>query len=523
MNAAGAIFVNGVNNSKGFSPKSAKSVEGGFEATLEGLLDNEKAKTEDENETLQYLMALLGGCQIQSGIEVKEITTKNQKCEDDLMANVLNSEKVQAELSTDAMILDGVLNGGTHTIQNGSEFDGALTGIMNEFEIGLNENIEPALLSEGVNGKEKDNRLKTQAEPLKADYLMADPADNKTSFAGEDMDVNAVYIDKDVENKAALSNGKVIENINEGFEAVVNLIEEDSFKTAVDIKISGDKEGAINIFDREKIDERAEEFTYSGENSTEGLKDNMKAEVTQSGFVKDIDFKDNLQPQEKVSLTDGETDEVFTISKPGEENKFDLKVTESTAREKGKAEIEKSDAKAFEFDLKFEDHQIGNITQKSFENQISDYLKPDKATEVRKPFFEQIIKGFETLKSNGNKELTVKLKPEFLGELNVKLTQSKEGIIAKINAERPEVRQAILSNILELQEHLREKGINIATIDVYCENADSFENSRRFSESRKGNSGFDRSKERLIVAEDEELNKVRFDELFGFATVEYLA
>jgi flagellar hook-length control protein FliK len=70
----------------------------------------------------------------------------------------------------------------------------------------------------------------------------------------------------------------------------------------------------------------------------------------------------------------------------------------------------------------------------------------------------------------GKQEFDVKLKPEFLGKLSIKLTIDDSGIKAHIKAADLSVKSLIADQLPTLTESLKEKGVNMTNIEVVYDN-----------------------------------------------------
>ena len=96
---------------------------------------------------------------------------------------------------------------------------------------------------------------------------------------------------------------------------------------------------------------------------------------------------------------------------------------------------------------------------------IEQVTKDDMAQNVAR-----IAEKITSRQIEGRREFDVTLKPEFLGKLTIKLVMDGESIKAHIKAADQYVRGLISEQLPELSQALREKGVNMANIEVTYEN-----------------------------------------------------
>lgn len=87
----------------------------------------------------------------------------------------------------------------------------------------------------------------------------------------------------------------------------------------------------------------------------------------------------------------------------------------------------------------------------------------------------QIIEQARLIRSAENTQMVIKLRPEHLGELTLKLTVTAEGALnASFHSDNAQVRGIIESSMVQLKQELQEQGIKVDNIDVRTGLADSF-------------------------------------------------
>lgn len=102
----------------------------------------------------------------------------------------------------------------------------------------------------------------------------------------------------------------------------------------------------------------------------------------------------------------------------------------------------------------------------------------------------QIVDKVKVDVKGENSQIKIKLKPDFLGEMSLKLSMEKGVISAKALVQDYQVKQLIESNLSQLRDNLEEQGISITNFEVSVGDDSSFErqgmnwsrqNNRRFS------------------------------------------
>lgn len=121
------------------------------------------------------------------------------------------------------------------------------------------------------------------------------------------------------------------------------------------------------------------------------------------------------------------------------------------------------------------------------------------------------VEKFKTLKLPGYTEVTVKLNPEDLGEVSLKLVLEKGQINGSISADRKEVVLMLQNNLDQLKTDLKNNNVNLNNLSVNIQAGEDFDrnNSRKGFSSRQN-----KSNHRVMQAFDEELKP--YDLVEGF-------
>ncbi len=109
----------------------------------------------------------------------------------------------------------------------------------------------------------------------------------------------------------------------------------------------------------------------------------------------------------------------------------------------------------------------------------------------------QTIEAIATGVQNGERTLTIQMRPEFLGRLQMQLVMNEDGLTAKIRTSDPAVQATIASEITKLQAELEEKGILIKEVEVLLASPEEqFFDQQRFASQQQFQQGAERSRTR---------------------------
>jgi flagellar hook-length control protein FliK len=93
-------------------------------------------------------------------------------------------------------------------------------------------------------------------------------------------------------------------------------------------------------------------------------------------------------------------------------------------------------------------------------------LPPEQQAQVRQDVQTQIIEQVRSLVSQERTEFYLQLKPEYLGGLSILLSAGEKGVAAKLTTGSKDVQLMIQSDMSQIQEILRERGINVVQMEV---------------------------------------------------------
>jgi flagellar hook-length control protein FliK len=96
-----------------------------------------------------------------------------------------------------------------------------------------------------------------------------------------------------------------------------------------------------------------------------------------------------------------------------------------------------------------------------------------------------LIEIIEFIKNGESKKMTVKLEPDFLGKMNIHLTENAGKITAKIFVEQEVVKHFLVANMDSIKQQLNDKGIVIDNMDFMF--MGDYQNQQEFKEAKNQN------------------------------------
>lgn len=212
---------------------------------------------------------------------------------------------------------------------------------------------------------------------------------------------------------------------------------------------------------------------------------NIKSNLEDASKGKDkIELDINLVDEEIISNSDKNTDESILKIKIVSEKKEGINLFNSFSNNKNLDDIKEIELnRAEEFELNTEKIPT-NILSSQTEIKPEDtsklansniinseqYVNIDK-TDVLK----QITSKFKTDYENQLNEIKIKLTPEHLGELTIKVSLERGILSARALVENSNIKQLLESNISELKNSLKEQGVDFKSIDVSVGKDSEFE------------------------------------------------
>lgn len=225
------------------------------------------------------------------------------------------------------------------------------------------------------------------------------------------------------------------------------------------------------------------------------LKTNMEQPVkegqNQEVLAKEIlgDENLNLKDQEKSKLETSDSEkikieELKNLKKASEEEKLTTLKNETSKGNDLNKELEKKleslkenissidegkEEKEVDFNENLKKSLEGakdNFKDASIRGNAEVEGKSEKFTVGKDSIIDQVAKSITTGKEEKGNFIKVQLKPEVLGEMTVKLTEGKEGMIATISAEKEVVKNILRNSGEQITAVLGEKNIKVSSVVI---------------------------------------------------------
>jgi flagellar hook-length control protein FliK len=259
-------------------------------------------------------------------------------------------------------------------------------------------------------------------------------------------------------------------------------------------KINNTKAGNLENIEGLKLEESTKQDPKQGSKPVE-LKTNLGQPVkegqNQEVSVKEILGDENLnlkdQEKSKLEISDDEEiklEEIKNLKKISEEEKLTSLKTETSKgndlNQELKKKLESLKESISSIDEGKEDKEVdfNENLKKSLEGSKDNFKdanirgnaevegKSEKFNAGKDSIIDQMAKSITTGKEEKGNFIKVQLKPEVLGEMTVKLTEGKEGMIATISAEKEVVKNILRNSGEQITAVLGEKNIKVSSVVI---------------------------------------------------------
>lgn len=250
----------------------------------------------------------------------------------------------------------------------------------------------------------------------------------------------------------------------------------DAIKNQVkDILVSNIQNDDIPLINKSEIEQTVDEIIDSADIKV--VRDSNPIFESAKHIVKNNVEQSDLKGEQVVEQTEGTsikktTSESNQNSQQNMNKEAQTQITTGIIKEDTKP-IDNNNSKV-NFGVELE--QIQNQSTSKSSTIVS---KADKSFDIPKQeIVKQIVKKAEVILKDGKSEMNMKLEPESLGKITLKLAVEKGVVTAKFLAENVQVKEAIESNFNQLKDMLQQKGINIQSVSVHVGHDDRGFNSK---------------------------------------------
>lgn len=216
----------------------------------------------------------------------------------------------------------------------------------------------------------------------------------------------------------------------------------------IEIKEKGSKEKSA---DKEVIADKSKRNNASDENRTALPANSRQVEQKEDLKIENIKAVSNSELQKTVN--DSMTKQQGQFSS-GQESRANI--SQAASSEGGAQKIDAQKAAQFEKTLS---SKQADSTQKSVLNQV---------------------KNASSQLNNGKSEVSINLRPDNLGKVNINLVSQKGELTAQITAENQQVKEMLAKGLDSLRQGLSEQGVNVNRVVVNVQDSSSTKNEADF-------------------------------------------
>lgn len=249
---------------------------------------------------------------------------------------------------------------------------------------------------------------------------------------------------------------KDLENIFELFEYINGLIR--SVEKELNIEKKWVEEGFIELKDSfdglKEILESKVPITYG---DTQGVDEN---ETDPEGGEKSINLDWGQAEKIDFNETSNMEKELTNEDEPSIENVADI-------IDEANIDDVESNTPTFQMETRAALESNPKILDKEFE-------RIDK-----KMVFEQMVEKAKLIADDNKQEIRIKLKPEILGELILKMEVEKGALLAKVLVDNYRTKELIEANLYQFKEEMKDNGWEIKTFEVFVGTNEDFEREKR--------------------------------------------
>jgi len=323
-----------------------------------------------------------------------------------------------------------------------------LDNLLSKLDVKLTKNVEAKDESEKV--------IKVGPQSVETEKIKLNIEDVENKIENNDIQNNLFVSKENNFNNPEIQNPFKIKKSTEKVEAnedvlnekVLNhkaLSGEESFENKGDFKFELSEEVDIKEVDIKEVDVK-EVNIKEVENKENENKDVLKKEVD----IKEVEPKEMPKNSNEFEQED--------LNSNSDSKNFDKKEEKIKIKDfRNKKEVDFSDKiniqKDVKIENKFETKEVNNI--RSFEN-----------LNFEQDVLDQVTEKLEVSLFDNKSEMIIKLKPNDLGKVTVKISIENGVMNAKFLADSIKVKEALESNLNNLKESLKEQGLNVQDLNV---------------------------------------------------------
>lgn len=350
------------------------------------------------------------------------------------VSNLENSRKEQSESK--------VQNSSVDIVKQDSK-------IIEKNELNTSKESVEELLKKGVveiTVSKGENKIETKTQPrmdIKQVDLTAvkEKADDKAVLKE-----SFVSVESNIKDKKAVSEGKTDEKELKKDENVVGVKENFKEKTNLVKNDSEIKNGLSHL-------------NPEADKTAKIVSESEKTDLKESAVKEELEIKKNSHLKESVTEIKPKQDDSKKTETAVQKNS---EISDKNFALNSNYSFENSQNQTIDGNMKTQENQAvaKNMNYEAMYSQVDSFIKMNFNPETR--------------------EMKMRLTPDDLGEVEVKINIDKNIMIAEFTVENQRVKEVLESRFNELKNNLNEKGIDVSQINVSISNGDSSRQEQRF-------------------------------------------
>ena len=215
-----------------------------------------------------------------------------------------------------------------------------------------------------------------------------------------------------------------------------------------------------------------------------------------------LEFEQKLEPiMNKIVTKEAKNELILEVDNQENQEELDdtkpFSTDEETVYETNETPVIKGEEKTEVAEEKLEEHEfnmeesfeeppiINTKSEQNFDGKV-DKIQSKEVEIPKDEVLKQIIDKGKAIISDEKSEIRIKLKPEILGELVLKIELEKGVVVAKVLVDNYRVKELLETNIYQLKEGLEEQGVEIKTFEVQVGSNSDFEKENRQNTFKNG-------------------------------------
>jgi len=263
----------------------------------------------------------------------------------------------------------------------------------------------------------------------------------------------------------------------------MNLLKETGLGTIEELaNFIMDKIGEIDIVGEKVLDPKLEELIAHLDNLFDNVKESISGDINRE-YTNLLDLQqipaENQDISERNSIDQLDSEEIV-LNKDHNAERHDIasekKLDISDEPITSHLTETDEDPNNLDFTFSFQSADM-NVNNEYIPQELPDFNADNQVS--KEDVLQQIVDKMKLNLQENKQEVEVKLKPDILGKLLLKM-ELKDGIMtAKLVVDNIRTKEIIESNLIQLKEQIKDNGLDIKTFEVFVGTNQDFENQER--------------------------------------------